>query len=144
MAYLQSINVWGDQESAEMTIARQQIKITELERKIAGITAELKAFKQQEADDYINIAAGQRDTLLDLFLQLQELLLPNGKELVFAQTQAAWTKMICKGFREADQEIKYHTIRRYFPADKNDPGISRATIKSKFKLFQIKKAPRWS
>lgn len=138
--YLRSIDKWNASETAEATIARQQVRITELENENKTLINLLKEFKQLDTNDYINIADGYRDTLLDLMLQLQEVKLPDGKELVLSQTQAAWTKMICKYFREGDQEIKNNTIRRYFPSDKRDPGIKHAPIKEKFKLFQIKNA----
>ncbi|ETZ19541.1 hypothetical protein [Pedobacter sp. V48] len=136
--FLKSIDLWNSTETADATIAKQQIKITELESQNKTLVNLLKEFKQLDTSDYINIREGYRDTLLDLMLQMQGLTLPDGRELVFSQTQAAWTKMICKFFREDNQEIKHDTIRRYFPSDKRDPGIKHAPIKEKFKLFHIK------
>ena len=138
LAFLESIDRWNHGETAEATIARLQIQITNQENKIKELSSALKEARNLETDDYINIADGYLHSLLDLMLQLQEITLPDGRELVFSQTQAAWMKMICKHFKEADQPVKLNSIARYFPADKRDPGVKHAPIKEKFKLFIIR------
>jgi len=142
LSFLQLKDKWNNSETKEVTISRQQLQITELENKNRQQSLEIKELKRLETDDYINIPEDHRDTVLDLILQMQELRTQSGKELMFAQTQAAWTKMICKHFRVAHQPINHSTIRRYFPADKTDPGIKHAAIKPKYKLFKIKSSSR--
>lgn len=139
ISYLTGIDRWQTiNETAEQTIARQLELINKLEDQIRSLHEQVKETRKLETDDYINIAAGHRDTVLHLLLQMQDLTLPNGKELVLSQTQAAWTKMICKFFREDGAEINLDTIRRYFPADKRSPGRKHAAIAEKHRLFSIK------
>ena len=52
--------------------------------------------------------------------------------------------MIAKYFREGNNEISLETIRRYFPADKNNPGTKYAKIPPELKLFQLKPAKKRS
>lgn len=139
MSYLTRIDRWQTiNETAEQTIARLTVQITKLEDQVKSLNDQLKEYRKLETDDYINIAAGYRDTVLYLLLQMQDLELPDGKELVLSQTQAAWTKMICKSFKEDNQPINLDTIRRYFPADKRSPGRKYAEIAEKHRLFAIK------
>ncbi len=143
LSFLQLKDKWSNSETKEATITRQQLQITELENKNRLLIEEVKELKRLETDDYINIAYAHLHPVLDLFLQMQELPLPTGKELMFAQTQAVWIKMICKHFKVAHQPINPSSISRYFPADKSDPGVKHAPVKAKYKLFQIKKTSKW-
>ncbi|MFI5137802.1 MAG: hypothetical protein ACHQIM_08235 [Sphingobacteriales bacterium] len=142
--YLKSIDEWNHDKTKDEVIADQGTEIIKLKAELANLKKELKEARKLETPDYINIADGYRDTLFDLILQIQELQLPEGKELVLSQTQAAWTKMLCKYFREGDKELNLDTTRRYFPSDKKEPGVKHAVIQSKHKLFQIKMAPKRS
>ncbi len=143
ISFLQLKDKWSNGETKEATILRQQLQITELEKKNKELIEEVRELKRLETDDYINIAYEHLHPALDLFLQMQELPLPTGKELMFAQTQAVWIKMICKHFKVAHQPINPSSISRYFPADKSNPGVKHAPIKPKYKLFQIKKTSKW-
>ncbi|WP_090473732.1 hypothetical protein [Mucilaginibacter sp. OK268] len=112
---------------------------------ITTLKEELKSARKLETEDYINIADGYLLSFLDICLQTQEAQLPdNSKELVFSQTQIVWCKMIAKYFREGNQEISLETIRRYFPADRNQPGAKYAKIPPQLRLFQIRPAKKRS
>jgi hypothetical protein len=133
-----SLDRWNIHKSNDAVIAQQDSEIHVLKQQVIQLKAELKKATSLETEDYINITYGHRNTVLDLYLQMQELKTPAGKEIMLSQTQSVWTKMICKYFREGDKEIKFETIRRYFPGDKRDPGDKHADIPVKSKLFEIK------
>jgi hypothetical protein len=133
---------WNFHKSNDAVIAQQDSEIYVLKQQIHQLKAELKKAASQEPEGYINVADGYRNTVLDLYLQMQELKTPEGKELMFSQTQSVWTKMICKYFREGDKEINHETIRRYFPGDKREPGDKHADIPAKSKLFTINPAKK--
>ncbi len=139
-----ALDQWNIHKSNDAVIAGQESEIHTLKQQVVQLKSDLKKATALETPDYINITEDYRDTLLDLMLQVQEIILPDGRELVLSQTQAVWTKMICKYFREADQELNHDTIRRYFPTDKKDPGVKHALIQQKYKLFQIKPAAKRS
>ncbi len=135
--YMKTIDKWDTDKSKDTIIAEKEAEIQELKAQLAETRQELKAARKLETEDYINIADGYRNTVLDLHLQMQEIKLPDGKELMLSQTQSVWMKMICKYFREGDQEINFETIRRYFPGDKREPGDKHSDIPAKSKLFKI-------
>lgn len=133
-----SLDQWHIHKSNDAIIAQQDSEIYVLKQQVSQLKADLKKATALETPDYINIASGHRNAVLDLFLQMQELKTPEGKELMLPQTQSVWTKMICKYFREADKEINLETIRRYFPSDKQEPGDKHADIPAKSKLFTVR------
>lgn len=137
IAYLRSIDRWNTDKTKDEIIAEKETEIQHLKKQLAETRQELKDARRLETEDYINIAAGYRGTLLDLCLQLQELKLPDGRELLLSQTQSVWMKMICKYFREDNQEINFETIRRYFPGDKRNPGGKYSPVPAKSVLFKI-------
>jgi len=139
-----SIDRWNFHKSNDAVIAQQDSEIYVLRQEIIQLKADLKKATALETDGYINIPEGYRNPVLDLYLQMQELKTPEGKELMFSQTQSVWTKMICKYFREGDKEINHETIRRYFPGDKREPGDKHADIPTKSKLFTINPAKKRS
>lgn len=143
--YLRSIDQWNTQKTLPEIIADQQEEIRKQQSEIAILKEDLKTARKLETDDYINIADGYLLSFLDLCLQMQEALLPdNGKELVLSQTQIVWCKMIAKHFKEGNNEISLETIRRYFPADRSQPGAKYAKIPPQLRLFQIKPTKRRS
>jgi hypothetical protein len=139
-----SIDRWNFHKSNDAVIAQQDSEIYVLKQEIIQLKADLKKATALETEGYINIPDGYRNTVLNLHLQMQELKTPEGKELMFSQTQSVWTKMICKYFREGDKEINHETIRRYFPSDKREPGDKHADIPAKSKLFTINPAKKRS
>ena len=132
------LDQWHIHKANDVVIAGQESEIHVLKAQVEQLKSALKKATVLETPDYINIAPGHRNAVLDLFLQMQELKTPEGKELLLSQTQSVWTKMICKYFREEDKEINLETIRRYFPSDKQEPGDKHAEISAKSKLFTIK------
>lgn len=137
IAYLKGIDQWNTGKTKDEIIAAKEAEIRTLNERLAALKQELKAARKLETEDYINITNGYRNTVLDICLQLQDIKLPDGKELLLSQTQSVWMKMICKYFRDGDQEINFETIRRYFPGDKREPGDKHAPIPAKSKLFKI-------
>jgi hypothetical protein len=143
--YLRSIDLWNTQKTLPEIIAEQQDEIRKQQEQITNLKTELKAAKKLETGDYINIADGYLLSFLDICLQIQDTVLPeNGKELAFSQTQIVWCKMIAKFFKEGNNEINLETIRRYFPADRDDPGSKYAKIPPQLKLFQLRPAKKRS
>ena len=110
---------------------------------MAELKEELKAARKLDTEDFINIQDGELLTLVDLCRKMQNLEL-NGKELVFSQTQTVWVKMICKNFKHGNKEIKFDTIRRYFPANPNEPSRRSAPVPAKSQHFQIVEAKKRS
>ena len=139
-----SLDRWNVHKSNNAVIAQQDSEIYVLKQEIIRLKAALRKATTLDTGGYINIPDGYRNTVLHLYLQMQELKTPEGKELMFSQTQSVWTKMICKYFREGDKEINHETIRRYFPSDKRDPGDKHADIPTKLKLFTINPAKKRS
>ena len=144
MDFMKSIDQWKTDKSKDNIIVEQQEEILKFRNQLGEAKQELKDARKLETADYINITDGYRNTLLDLYLQLQEIKLPNGKELLLSQTQSVWMKMICKYFREGDQEINFETIRRYFPGDKREPGDKHSPIPVKSHLYHIGPAKKHS
>jgi hypothetical protein len=143
--YLRSIDQWNTQKTLPEIIANQQEEIRRQQSDIAGLKEELRAARKLETQEYINIADGYLLSFLDICLQTQDALLPdNNKELLFSQTQIVWCKMIAKYFKEGNNEISLETIRRYFPADRNQPGSKYAKIPPQLKLFQVRSAKKRS
>jgi hypothetical protein len=136
-AMLISYDRWNIHKSNDAVIALQESEILALKTEVSQLKADRKKATALETEGYINIPEGYRNTVLHLHLQMQELKTPEGKELMFSQTQSVWMKMICKYFREGDKEINYETIRRYFPSDKREPGDKHADIPAKYRLFTI-------
>jgi len=139
-----ALDRWNIHKSNDAVIAQQESEIIALKHEVTQLKADLKKSTALETEGYINIPEGYRNTVLHLHLQMQELTTPEGRELMFSQTQSVWMKMICKYFREGDKEINYETIRRYFPGDKRDPGDKHADIPAKAKLFTINPAKKRS
>jgi hypothetical protein len=135
---------WNFHKSNDAVIAQQDSEIYVLKQEVIRLKAALKKATALDTEGYINIPEGYRNAVLDLHLQMQELKTPEGRELMFSQTQSVWTKMICKYFREGDKEINIETIRRYFPGDKREPGDKHADIPAKSKLFTINPAKKRS
>ncbi len=142
--YLKSIDRWDTNKAKDKIIAERDDLIVKLEVQLEEKNRELKIARKHETADYINITEGHLLTLIDLYLQMQDIKLPEGKELLLSQTQIVWVKMICKFYRVGDKEISSDTIRRYFPGDKRDPGDKYSTVPPKNRLFRIDTAKKRS
>jgi len=143
--FLISIDKWNSRETDKAIILRLQTEKLILQNKSEEQAKEIKRLKLLEITDKINIHKDSYLILVDIFLQLQELKLDDGKELVFARTQAAWMKMINSYFTQDHQEIKYQTLKRYFPVEKDKPTEGKhSPVPSNKKLFKIIPAKRRS
>lgn len=142
--FLTSIDQWHTHQSTESIITSQKEEIYNLTEQLSKLKAELKEARSLETTDRIRIAKDHLTTVIDLFIQLQELKLPDGKELMFSQTQSIWVKMICKYFEQDKDSISPETVRRYFPADKRSPGTKYSPVPPQSKLFKISAAKKRS
>jgi hypothetical protein len=98
-----SLDRWNIHKSNDAVIAQQDSEIYVLKQEVTQLKAALKKATALETEGYINIPDGYRNAVLHLCQQMQELKTPDGKELMFSQTQSVWTKMICKYFRVSDK-----------------------------------------
>lgn len=144
IAYLDTIDRWDTAKTRDEIIAAKEAEIRNLKDQLEATRQELKTARKLETEDYINIPKDQLLTFIDLCLQLQEARLPDGRELLFSQTQIVWAKMICRHFREDNQPISLDTVRRYFPGDRRNPGSKYAAIPAKKKMFRIVEAKKRS
>jgi len=143
--YLRSIDRWNTERTLPEIIAEQYEQIQRQSQEIESLKEELKETRKLETKEFINITEGYVLTFLDLCLKMQDAIIPEeGKELVFSQTQVVWCKMIAKYFKEGNKNVNYETIRRYFPADRKNPGDKYAVIPPKFQLFDIVPAKKRS
>ncbi|WP_443947398.1 hypothetical protein ACJVDH_09840 [Pedobacter sp. AW1-32] len=124
-------------ELKEEVISRQLLEIEALNKDLVELKSQLDQTRKLETGDYINISDGHLLKLLDLFQKIQDIKIDSYNELVFSQTQIVWVKMICKYFRHNHKEINFDTVRRYFPANRNDPSRRSASIPRKHSVFQI-------
>lgn len=136
LEYLKTIDQWDTGRTNDEIIADKEGEIRSLKEQLADIKDELKAAKKLDTEDFINILDGELLTFVDLCRKMQKLEI-NGKELVFSQTQTVWVKMICKNFKHGNKEIKFDTIRRYFPGNPNEPSRRSAAVPTKSQHFQI-------
>lgn len=144
IAHLDTIDQWDTAKTRDEIIAAKETEIRNLKDQLEATKSELKAAKKLETEDYINISKDQLLAFIDLCLQLQDARLPDGKELLFSQTQIVWAKMICRHFREDNEAISLDTVRRYFPGDKRNPASKYAAIPAKKKMFSIVPAKKRS
>ncbi len=136
LSYLKTIDQWNTGRTKDEIIATKEGEIRSLKEQVAELKDDLKAARKLDTEDFINIQDGELLTFVDLCRKMQKLEL-NGKELVFSQTQTVWVKMICKNFKHGNKEIKFDTIRRYFPGNPNEPSRRSAAVPAKFQHFQI-------
>jgi len=135
-AILIPFDQWNFHKSNDAVIAQQESEIYILKQQIIGLKSELKKATSLDTEYHINIADGQLLTVVDLFKKMEDLN-THGKELLFAQFQIIWAKMICRYFRHGGKEINFDTLRRYFPGDKENPGVRSASVPAKNQLYNI-------
>jgi hypothetical protein len=140
-----SLDRWNVHRSNDAVIAQQEFEIRALKQQVNELMAELKEARLWETDGYITIRDGQALAVLDLYLQMQALKAPDGKELLITSAQIAWAKMICKYFREDDEEnkgqakeIKIDRLRYYLRGiDPKNPLKRENEIPEKHRLYTI-------
>ncbi|MFF5383149.1 MULTISPECIES: hypothetical protein [Pedobacter] len=135
---LVSFDRWNIHKSFDDIVANQESHILTLKRQINSLKAELKNATELETTQFINIPKGGFLSFVDLVIQMEEIKLPSDKQLVFAEFQIVWVKMICKYFREDNKEIDFNRVRRYFPKDRRNPGTRSSSIPADQHLFEIK------
>jgi hypothetical protein len=134
--FLRSIDQWHTEKTQVEIIAAQAEEIKKCKDEIHALKEGIKALRKLETEYHINITDGELLTVVDLFKKMEDLKI-NGKELMFAQFQTIWAKMICRYFQHGGKEIKFDTVRRYFPGDKDDPGVRSAPVPAKKQLYNI-------
>ena len=135
--YLSSIDQWSKRGPLETMIDDKDALIERLNEQIKLLEAQLKEKNKYEVGEKIVIAKGEFAAFMDLVLQVQELILPNGHKFVRSQTQSPWYKLIAKYFQHGENEIPIDTARNYFPAQKQDKPAKFIAIAEKDKLFKI-------
>jgi hypothetical protein len=136
--FLISVDKWNSHETEKAINIRLQMENHRLTNKLMERDEEVKMYKSKETTDKINLHSDSYLVLVDLLLQLQDLKLDDGKELLFSRTQAVWMKMINNYFTEDHEEIKLSTLKRYFSADKDNPAnVKYAPVPANKKLFKI-------
>lgn len=137
-----SFDKWNVHKSYDSIVAKQESDIYALRQQIETLKIELKKATALETTQFIDIPKGGFLSFVDLIIQIQNLKLPFGKELVFAEFQIVWVKMICKYFREDHKEIDFDRVRRYFPKDRRNPGNRSSSVPSDQHLFEIREVKR--
>jgi hypothetical protein len=137
LEFLKSIDRWHKTEPLESVIGDKDIQIDKLKERIAELEAQLKEATKYDAPEKVVIDKGGIPVFMDLFRQMQDLILPNNNKLTRSQTQSPWYKMIAKYFMQGDKEISIDTARNYFPAKKDDKPTKFIEIAEKDKLFKI-------
>ncbi|WP_316826819.1 hypothetical protein [Pedobacter miscanthi] len=133
-----SLDQWNIHKSNDSVIAQQDSEILALKKQIVKLKSDLQIATILETKQYINIPKGGLLSFLDLCIQMQDIKLPTGKEIVFTEFQIVWVKLICRYFREDHEEIDFNRVRRYFPKDRRNPGTRSSEIPAGQHLFEIK------
>jgi hypothetical protein len=142
--YLDSIDRWFIQSTDQETIKRQAEELNKLINENHKLKEENRKLRELETTDYIDIRDGRQRTLYHLMLQIRDLKMEDGKELVNATTLNIWSKMIAKYFRVGGKEISFESIKRYFPPTNSEDLTKYADIPAKDKLFTIISAKKRS
>lgn len=133
-----SFDQWKIHKSNDEVVSYQESEILALKKQITNLKSDLQKATSLETKQYIDIPKGGLLSFLDLCIQMQDIKLPTGRELVFAEFPIVWVKLICRYFREDHQEIDFDRVRRYFPKDRRNPGSRSASIPLDQHFFEIK------
>ncbi len=142
LGYLDTVDIWQADRTKDEIITAKESEIRELKETVNELSQQIRELKKLDTDDYINIPKGYLLTVADLLIRMQEKQTPENKELVFSIHSSVWVKMLCRYFRHDNKAISPETLRRYFPADRNEMGSKYAVIPSKYRLFDIVPAKR--
>lgn len=135
--FLNSIDQWNHHKSLETVIAEKEEQILQMKAGMQLLETRLQDLHQYESSEKIRIVEGKLATVIDLFLQIQELTLPDDRKLFRSQTQSPWYKLISKYFNHGENEIPINTARNYFPAQKNVKLIKGSEVQEEDKVFRI-------
>lgn len=127
----------GIEKAKDEVIATQKLEILELKKLISDLEGQIKELRKNQSKDYLNIAPGYLQTVVDLIYQLQDLTVED-RELIFSQTQIIWSKIITEYFKVDHKDINGETIRKYFPAERT------RKIAAKNRLFKISRVKETS
>jgi hypothetical protein len=141
-AMLIPLDQWNIHKSNDEVISHQESEILALKKQIATLKSDLQKATSLETKQYIDIPKGSLLSFLDLCIQMQDIKLPSGREIVFAEFPIVWVKLICRYFREDHEEIDFNRVRRYFPKNRRNPGTRSSAIPSDQHLFEIKAVKR--
>ena len=133
-----SVDQWNIHKSNDAVIAQQDSQIYNLTQQVKELKSELQKATSLDTKQYINIPDGRLLTFIDLCIKMLDLLLPDGKELLFTEFPIVWVKLICKYFREDHKEIDFERVRSYFPKDRRNPGNRSRPVPADQKLFEIR------
>ena len=133
-----TIDQWNIHKSNDAVIAQQDSQIFNLTQQVKDLKSELQKATSLDTKQYINIPDGRLLTFIDLCIKMLDLLLPDGKELLFTEFPIVWVKLICKYFREDNKEIDFERVRSYFPKDRRNPGNRSRNVPADQKLFEIR------
>jgi len=134
--YLNSIDKWFIRPQHEVnaekdaTIARLQVQIAELEKKLSDLN-------EFEVAQKIRIEEGHLPTVIDLIQQLRDLQLPANRKLLRCDYKTPYYKMISKYFSIDGKDIPIDTTKNYFSDKQNDKGVKGTSVPPENKLFKI-------
>jgi len=136
-SFLVSIDRWNHHKSLEDLLAEKEKQVQALKEEVAGLSQRLAAALEFEPAEKIRIVKGKLPTVIDLFKQLQELVLADGTKVFNCQTQSPWYKMLARYFDHGENSISVETLRNYFPAKKNTKLIKGSSVAEDEKVFRI-------
>lgn len=137
LKFLETIDKWNHHKSLETVIAEKEEQIQQLKAENKLLEDRLQELHQYETTEKIRIVEGKLGTAIDLFVQLQELTLPDGRTLLKSQAQSPWYKLLSKYFSHGENEIPINTARNYFPAQRNMKLIKGSEVQEEDKFFRI-------
>jgi len=140
--YLNTKDQWFIQSNDKETISRQLTEINKLIAENRKLKDENKKLRELETKDYIDIRNGNQKVLYHIILQLRDLKMEDGRELVNATTLIIWSKMIVKYFRVDGNEISIESVKRYLSYSDNADATKYKPIPQKDQLYNIVLAKR--
>lgn len=137
--FLRSIDQWHVSETLESVIAEKQRIIEQLTAENTRLKEQVKAMKEYEVTEKIDIVENHLGTLVDLIQQIQQLKLEGGKKLLNVQTKSAGYKMLSRYFLHGRNPIPLETARNYFSGKDDDASSKGTKVRNDHKLFIINK-----
>ncbi|RZM28285.1 MAG: hypothetical protein EOO88_09525 [Pedobacter sp.] len=133
------LDQWNFHKSNFAVVAQLEMENHELKQQVKQLKADLLKANKLETKQYINIPKGRLLAFIDLCVKLRTLEVEEKDGLLFTDFPIVWVKMICKYFRNDDQEIDFEGIRGYFYQNLENPGNRARYVSEDQKLFEIKR-----
>ncbi|RLJ69212.1 hypothetical protein [Pedobacter alluvionis] len=133
------LDQWNFHKSNFAVVAQLEMENHELKQQVKQLKADLLKANKLETKQYINIPKGRLLAFIDLCVKLRTLKVEEKDELLFTDFPIVWVKLICKYFRNDDQEIDFEGIRGYFYQNLENPGNRARYVSEDQKLFEIKR-----